>query len=264
MNVAAAVDSVVRRDKIIAAFGLAAVTALAWLYLVRDAALMSAAADEAQMHMAMGMADMRSWGVADFFNLFLMWTVMMVAMMLPSAAPVILLVLGVYRRRNDPAANLSSLAFVAGYLIIWTAFSLAASASQFALHRNALLAPDMRSSSSAASGIVLVLAGIYQWLPFKNTCLTHCRSPLGFLSLYWREGPFGGLALGVRHGLFCVGCCWLLMVLLFVLGVMNLVWIAALAGFVLIEKLARGGQIVGRVFGLGAALWGAYLLMTPL
>ena len=150
---------------------------------------------------------------------------------------------------NDSTARLSSLAFVAGYLIAWTVFSLAASAAQTALHRTALLAPDMRSSSATVSGLVLLIAGVYQWLPFKNACLTHCRSPLGFLSLYWREGPMGGLALGVRHGLFCVGCCWLLMALLFVVGVMNLAWVAALAGFVLIEKVARGGALVGRLAG---------------
>ena len=262
MNVAAALDSVIRRDKIIATLGLAVLTALAWLYLVRDAASMGAMSDEAQMHIAMGMADMRAWGFRDWLSLFAMWTVMMVAMMLPSAAPVILLVLAVYRRRNDPNARLSSVAFVAGYVIVWTAFSLAASAAQTALHRHALLAPDMRSSSAVVSGVVLVLAGIYQWLPFKHTCLTHCRSPLGFLSLYWREGPFGGFALGARHGLFCVGCCWLLMALLFVVGVMNLAWVAALAGFVLIEKLARGGELLGRLAGVGVAAWGVYLLAT--
>ena len=262
MDVAAALDSLVRRDKFIAKWALAVLTALAWLYLVRDASSMGAMADEAQMHIAMGMADMRTWGFADWLSLFAMWTVMMAAMMLPSAAPVILLVLGVYRRRNDPAAPLSSLAFVAGYLIVWTAFSLAASTAQTALHRNALLAPDMRSTSVVASGVVLLMAGIYQWLPFKSTCLTHCRSPLGFLSLYWREGPLGGLALGVRHGLFCLGCCWLLMALLFVVGVMNLAWVAVLTGFVLIEKLARGGVLVGRVAGVGAAAWGLYLLTT--
>ena len=262
MDMAAALDRVVRRDKIVAALGLAALTALAWLYLVRDAAAMDAMAREAQMHAAMGMADMRGWGLADWLNLFVMWTVMMVAMMLPSAAPVILLVLGVYRRRNEPAARLSALAFVAGYLIIWTAFSLAASASQTALHRSALLAADMRSYSAVASGVVLLMAGVYQWLPFKHACLTQCRSPLGFLSLYWRDGPVGGLGLGVRHGLFCVGCCWLLMALLFVVGVMNLAWVAALAGFVLIEKLARRGVLVGRVAGVGVAAWGVYLLTT--
>jgi predicted metal-binding membrane protein len=262
MKTATALDTAIGRDRALAALGLIVLTSLAWLYLARDAASMNAMAGEAQMHRAMGMADMRSWGVADWFGLFTMWTVMMAAMMLPSAAPVILLVLGVYRRRNDSTARLSSLAFVAGYLIVWTAFSLAASASQTALHRNALLAPDMRSNSAVASGVVLVMAGVYQWLPFKNTCLTHCRSPLGFLSLYWREGPMGGLSLGARHGLFCVGCCWLLMALLFVVGVMNLVWVAALAGFVLIEKVARGGDVVGRVAGLGVAAWGVYLLTS--
>jgi predicted metal-binding membrane protein len=110
--------------------------------------------------------------------------------------------------------------------------------------------------------VVLMLAGAYQWLPIKNSCLTQCHSPLGFLSRYWREGTGGGLVLGLRHGLFCVGCCWALMTLLFVVGVMNLFWVAAIAVFVLLEKLARAGAMAGRVAGLGIAAWGLYLLIS--
>jgi predicted metal-binding membrane protein len=243
------------------ALGLGVTVVLAWLYLVRAAADMNAMAADARMHEAMGMADMRAWGGSEWFGLFVMWAVMMVAMMLPSAAPVILLVLGVYRRRDDPAARLAAVTFVAGYLLAWTAFSLAASGAQVALHRAALLSADMRSSSVVLSGVLLLIAGIYQWLPLKNVCLSHCQSPLGFLSAHWREGAAGGLAMGVRHGLFCVGCCWMLMTLLFVAGVMNLLWVAALAGLVLIEKLVRGGTLVGRLGGVAAACWGTYLLV---
>jgi len=163
------------------------------------------------MHAAMGMADMHAWGLADWAGLFIMWAIMMVAMMLPSAAPVILLVLGVYRRRVDPQARSAASAFIAGYLVAWTFFSVAASVAQVGLHRLALLAPDMRLSSSVLSGVLLIVVGLYQWLPIKNTCLAHCQSPIGFLSQYWREGTIGGLWLGLRHGMFCVGCCWLLM-----------------------------------------------------
>ena len=256
----ATLERVIRRDRAFMIAGLGVLTALAWAYLLRTSAGMGAMAANAQMHMAMGMGDMRAWGVADWFGLFVMWTVMMVAMMLPSAAPVIVLVLGVYRRRADVQARMAAAAFAAGYLLAWTGFSLIASAGQIAFHRASLMAPDMRLRSAALSGVVLLVAGIYQWLPLKNTCLTHCQSPLGFLSQYWREGAIGGLMLGLRHGAFCIGCCWLLMAMLFVVGVMNLAWVAALAGLVLAEKLFRGGAVLGRVAGVAAVVWGLYLV----
>ena len=117
-------------------------------------------------------------------------------------------------------------------------------------------------TSRKLSGVILIIAGVYQWLPLKSTCLTHCQSPFGFLSQYWREGVKGGFVLGVRHGAFCVGCCWLLMTLLFVVGVMNLLWVAALAAFVLVEKLVRGGALMGRLTGVAVAGWGLFLLMS--
>jgi predicted metal-binding membrane protein len=261
MDAVGTLERVIRRDRALLAVGLAAMTVLAWAYLARSAAGMSAMAAETQMHAAMGMADMRTWGVSDWFGLFVMWAVMMVAMMVPSAAPVMLLVLGVYRRRNDPRARTAAIAFVTGYLVVWGVFSFAASGAQVGLHRVALLTADMRFGSNALAGGVLIAAGAYQFLPWKTACLTHCQSPLGFLQRYWREGAGGGLALGIRHGLFCVGCCWLVMALLFVVGVMDLVWVAVLAGFVLIEKLLRRGVLVGRVAGVAAALWGIRLLL---
>jgi predicted metal-binding membrane protein len=250
------------KDRVIVALAVGVAIVLAWAYLVRAAAAMSSMADEARMHAAMGMADMRVWGAAEWLALFIMWAVMMVAMMLPSASPVILLVLGVYRRRNEPRADVAAVMFVAGYVIAWAAFSAVAASAQLALHRAALMAADMRLASSAASGVVLVLAGIYQWLPIKNFCLTHCQSPLGFLTQHWREGAAGGLVMGVRHGLFCVGCCWLLMLVLFAVGVMNLFWVAALAVFVMLEKLVARGPILTRVAGVAIAGWGIYLLTS--
>jgi predicted metal-binding membrane protein len=173
-----------------------------------------------------------------------------------------LLVLGVYRRRVDPQPRLAATAFVGGYVLAWTTFSVAAAAAQVGLHRAALLAADMRLSSSAISGALLIVAGVYQWLPLKNACLSHCHSPVGFLSQYWREGRLGGFVLGLRHGIFCVGCCWLLMALLFVVGVMNLFWVAALAAFVLIEKLLGRGTQLPRVAGVAVAAWGVSLLAS--
>src|SRR5262245_48260480 len=193
MPAMATIERLIRRDRLFMIVGLGATTLLAWTYLLRASADMGAMAAEARMHGAMGMADMRAWGLSDWLGLFVMWAVMMVAMMLPSAAPVMVLVLGVYRRRATAQAHLSAAAFVAGYLLAWAGFSVAASAAQVALHRGALLAPEMRLSSAAASGVILMTAGIYQWLPLKRACLTHCQSPLGFLSQHWREGSSGGL-----------------------------------------------------------------------
>jgi predicted metal-binding membrane protein len=123
------------------------------------------------------------------------------------------------------------------------------------------MAMDMRLGPATPAGAVLIGAGIYQWLPMKGICLTQCRSPLALIAEYWREGPIGGLSMGVRHGLFCVGCCWLLMAVLFVVGVMNLLWVAALAALVFVEKLVPVGPAVGRVAGVAMAGWGVYLVV---
>ena len=190
------------------ALGLAAIIAIAWVYTWRAVVAMDAMTAAMQVHFAMGMMNMHAWGAADWFGLFMMWTVMMVAMMLPSAAPVVLLVLGVYRRRGDAEARAASAAFGAGYLLAWTVFSAIAASAQLALHQAALLPDDMRLRSPIIAGVVLLVTAVYQWLPFKNACLTHCQSPLGFLSRHWREGTLGGLLMGFRHGVYCVGCCW--------------------------------------------------------
>ena len=259
---ASSLERMIRHDRLVVAGGLLAVTALAWLYLWLVAADMDAMAAEAARHTAMGMImpDMRAWGVADFFWLFLMWAIMMVAMMLPSAAPLILLVAGTYRRRGSDARGLTA-AFAGGYLAAWAAFSIVAALGQTVLHRTALLSPSMASGSARLAGGILITAGVYQWLPVKNACLTRCRSPLDFLNHEWREGATGALAMGLRHGWFCVGCCWMLMALLFVVGVMNLVWVAVIAAFVLIEKLARQGPRLGQVAGLLCTAWGVYVLL---
>ena len=261
MDGVATFEKVIRRDRLLVGLSLAVMTALAWIYLIREAATMNAMAAEMRKHLAMGMGDMHAWGFADWLGLFVMWTVMMVAMMLPAATPVIVLVLGVYRRRDSPHARLSAHVFVIGYLLVWAAFSAAAALAQVMLHRVAVMSPDMRVGPVGLSAAVLVAAGVYQWLPIKNSCLAHCRSPLGFLSHSWREGTGGALAMGIHHGLFCVGCCWLLMALLFVVGVMNLLWVAVLSAFVFVEKLTPKGEWVGRVAGIAVAAWGVYLLV---
>lgn len=221
---------------------------------------MHVAVTDAEMHAAMGMPEMRAWGGADLAMLFLMWAVMMAAMMLPSAAPVMLLVVGTYRRRGDRSRPLTAL-FAAGYLLAWTAFSGLAAVTQLLLHRAAVLSASMASQSAVVGGAILIVVGVYQWLPLKQACLTRCRSPLGFLTQEWREGAAGALVMGARHGLYCVGCCSALMAMLFVAGVMNLLWVAAIAAFVFLEKLAPYGARVGRVAGALLVVWGVWVLV---
>jgi predicted metal-binding membrane protein len=250
-----AVERLVRRDRAFALAALVVLTALSWLYLVRMAGGMSAPGD---VHMAM--PSPRTWTLVDFLLLFVMWAVMMVAMMLPSAAPMILLVAGVHRRRNQSGGASTAACFVLGYFVVWGLFSAAAALAQSGLHRAALLSPQMAGTSPMIGGVLLAAAGIYQWLPIKSACLSHCRSPLGFLTNHWREGRVGGLLMGMRHGQFCVGCCWVLMLLLFVVGVMNLFWVALLAAFTLAERLARRGVHLSRIGGAALIAWGIWMM----
>ena len=249
----------IRRDRLIVALGLVAVLALSWTYLVITGQSMKSMLNEGEMHAAMGMPEMQSW-TRELTALFVMWAVMMVGMMLPSATPLILLILGVYRRRDDGHTRPNSVLFVGGYLLAWTAFSLVAASGQVLLHRAALLSAAMVARSGFLAAGILVVAGLYQLLPVKNACLTHCRSPLSFLGHHWREGPGGAIHMGFFHGLFCVGCCWALMTLLFVAGVMNLLWVAAIAAFVLVEKVTRQGLLLSRAAGVLLILWGTYVL----
>jgi predicted metal-binding membrane protein len=258
-----AVERAVRHDRALVLSGLVAITLLAWAYLIDMAAAMRTSAEDKAMHAAMGMPDMAAWGAAELVMLFLMWAVMMVAMMLPSAAPIILLVVGTYRRRGRRSRLLTA-AFSSGYLVAWTAFSAAAATGQLMLHRAALLTEDMAAHSAAIGGAILLVAGAYQWLPLKRACLVHCRSPLAFLGSHWREGASGALSMGLRHGVYCVGCCWALMLLLFASGVMNLFWVAVIAAFVLVEKLASRGDLIGRVAGLALIVWGGSVMLAGL
>jgi predicted metal-binding membrane protein len=152
--------------------------------------------------------------------------------------------------------------FALGYLVVWAAFSIATTWAQWRLEQARLLSPAMATGSSALAGALFLLAGLYQLTPLKQACLRQCRSPFDFLTRYWRGGPFGALGMGLRHGFFCLGCCWAVMALLFVGRVMNMFWIAALALFVLIEKLVPAGRLLGRAGGIGLILWGGATLLT--
>ena len=191
------------------------------------------------------------WDASHLLLLWAMWSVMMTAMMLPSAAPLILLYGAAVRRSRQPAARRYTYALAAGYLAAWTAFSLAATALQRALASLLLVSPMMEAGSSRVSATLLLVAGVYQWTPLKHACLRTCQSPLGFLMARWREGSSGALRVGLEHGTYCIGCCWALMLLLFAGGVMNVVVIAGLTAWVAFEKLApfsrRGAQFSGAV-----------------
>jgi predicted metal-binding membrane protein len=239
-------------------------TALAWTYLLHLDHQMSAAMEHDKAMANMGMTMDMPWSAADVFVTFAMWAVMMAGMMTASAAPVILLFAGMSAGRGARRDPRVVFAFGAGYLLVWTAFSAAAALAQWALHRTAMLSPAMTTSSARLGGAILIVAGIYQLTPFKGACLTHCRSPLGFLMSHWRDGMAGALRMGIEHGAYCLGCCWALMCVLFVVGVMNLAWVAAMAIFVLVEKIGPAGAFVARVAGVamiaaGVVVWSARL-----
>ena len=201
------------------------------------------------MMAAMGMTLNVPWTVADGFITFGMWAVMMVGMMAGTAAPVLLLFAAALAGRGERGVPRAVLMFGLGYLIVWVGFSACAALAQWGLHRAAMLSPAMAASSPRLAGAILIAAGAYQLTPFKGACLTHCRSPLGFLMTNWRDGTMGALRMGLGHGVYCLGCCWALMSVLFVVGVMNLVWVAALTVFVLAEKIAPAGALIARAAG---------------
>jgi len=208
------------------------------------------------------MLGVRAWTWTDAGLMFLMWTVMMVGMMVPSAAPMTLLYGAVARKAAAQGSPLAPTAvFVAGYLSMWALFSAAATAAQWGLERAALLSPAMVATSPALGAALLIAAGIYQLTPLKRACLRHCRSPAHFLSGHWRDGTAGAFGMGLEHGAYCLGCCWVLMGLLFVGGVMNLLWIAAIALFVLVEKLVPHGAGGGRLAGIAMIAAGAIVLV---
>jgi len=225
--------------------------ALAWAYLFYTARPMPG------MDMsAMQMPGFYGWGFSTALLLFLMWAVMMIAMMVPSAVPMVQAFLAVKeRRKNSSRQFVPAGVFLLGYIVVWTAFSAAATLAQWGLHKAAVLSPMMVATSPLVSGGLLLAAGVFQWTPLKHACLRGCRSPLSFLMGEWREGTAGAFRMGLRHGAYCVGCCWALMALLFVVGVMNLVWIAVIAVFVMAEKVLPRGELLGHIGGV--ALVGA-------
>lgn len=252
-------ERLLRHDRHWALGGLGGVIVLCWGYLIAEAALM-ARGETLLMPMTMG-----AWTPLEAALMLLMWGLMMAAMMLPSAAPMILLHATLTRRRRARGEVVATTgSFAAGYLAVWILFSLAAVVLQFGLQRAALLSPMLALTSQGVAGLVLIGAGLYQWSPLKDACLRHCRSPLDFMLTEWREGSRGAFVMGLRHGAYCVGCCWVLMLMLFVGGVMSLAWIAGLALWVLVEKLAPAGHWLGHAMGGVLVAWGGMTLWSAL
>ncbi len=236
------------------AAGLGVLALLAWSYLLYQSWAMG------RMASGMAMPDAAAWNARELFAVFVMWTVMMIGMMTPSAAPMLLFYAQRRRLRGGPGQpGLDSLMFLIGYLLVWTAFSLLATLLQWGLHNHMLISPMMVGTNPLLGGFLLICAGIYQWTPAKQACLARCRSPIAFLLTEWRNGPRGALIMGIRHGGFCTGCCWLLMLVLFVVGVMNLAWIALLTAWVLLEKSIPQHLWPTRLAGLAMIVWGGWL-----
>jgi predicted metal-binding membrane protein len=247
-------ERLLHRDQVLVAIGLATVTLLAWGYLLTGAGIEMPA-----MSVPMETAQMPGWSSGQAALMFVMWWVMMMAMMLPSAAPMILLFSSVARRSSRPGGTTI---FVMGYLLVWGGFSVIATLMQWQLTRIGLL-DAMRANSQMLAGLLLLVAGIYQLTPAKTACLRHCQSPLRFVTEHWRPRTFGALKMGLRHGGYCLGCCWALMALLFVGGVMNIAWIGGLAAYVLIEKIIPQRRYFGLISACLLITAGAVLLGLP-
>lgn len=250
-------EQLLRRDQIIVVGALLFVTILAWAYMFSGAGMNMSSGEMDSMNMQI------AWTPGYATIVFLMWWIMMVAMMLPSASPTVLLFAKINRQRREAGkAYVAAGTFAFGYLLTWGLFSALATAVQWALAGSGLLSMAMVSTNETLSAAILIAAGLWQFTPLKRACLRHCRSPFHFVVSGFRPGEFGALRMGMEHGAFCLGCCWFLMALLFYGGVMNLYWIASLALYVLIEKTVTAGDWFARLAGAGLIAWGCVLLFN--
>ena len=269
-------EAVLRRDRLIVGSALGAIAALAWAYvfwLAADMNGMNMSPDDGRANgfrmvpagVGMMAPAAAPWSAVEFAVVFVMWAVMMVGMMAPSAAPMILMYARAGRQGKVAGKPLAATGwFVAGYFLAWAGFSLAATLVQWALEREALLDARMASANRLLGAVVLIAVGIYQWTPIKNVCLAQCQTPFGFLMRHggFRSNARGCMHLGLLHGTYCVGCCWVLMSLLFVVGVMNVLWIAVLALLVLLEKLTPLGRWIARITGGVCIAAGAWMVFS--
>ena len=275
-------ESVLRRDRLVVVIALVAVIVLSWVYVLAGAGMGMSAFEMTRMTQPVGVIDSTqpsvqgmsmggtavggtmvtgAWTVGYAVVIFFMWWVMMFGMMLPSASPLLLLFARMMRKEKDKGAPyVPTGVFALGYVIMWAAFSAIATGAQWGLEASGLLSGIMVGTSAVLGAGLLIAAGVWQLTPWKNACLRHCRSPIGFLSAHWRPGRTGAFKMGLVHGAFCLGCCWFLMALLFYGGVMNLYWIIGLALYILIEKLLPAGARIGQLTGVILIAWGATLL----
>ena len=258
-------EAVLRRDRLVVVGALVVVVAIAWIWIVLGAGTgMSTLGSNRNSGMP-EVADMMMapapWTLGYAGLMFAMWWVMMAAMMLPSAAPMLLLFARVNRtERARERPYVPTGIFAAGYLAAWGGFSAVATGLQWGLGRLGLLSPMMMTTSYWLGGAILVAAGLWQLTPVRARASRHCRSPLSFLAHGWRLGGLGAFRMGLAHGTYCLGCCWFLMGLLFFGGIMNLFWIAGLACFILLEKTIPMGHWIGRIAGIAVAGWGVLML----
>jgi predicted metal-binding membrane protein len=254
-------EAVLRRDRWVVGGSLALLAILCWWYLLVMHDAMRAMTGQGGSADYMWLMPMGPWAARELGLAVVMWVVMMVGMMVPSAAPVILLYVLIRRREQQRGQVLPSTAvFAAGYLTVWFAFSLAAAAVQFGLTEASLMSDLMESGSKVLVAAVLILAGAYQLTRWKGSCLAHCRSPIAFITRHWSAGPF---RMGLLHGTYCLGCCWAVMCVLFAVGVMNLAGIAALSALVLLEKILPRGDLIARGSGVVLIAVGVWALSLP-
>jgi predicted metal-binding membrane protein len=271
------IEKILQHERALVLGMLAAIVVASWLFLLAGAGTGMSAFSMTSLPMALGLTERvpialatpAAWTVGYAAIMVTMWWVMMIAMMLPSASPVILLhakVAGeVSVRAGAPASSRPTAAFLLGYLLVWGAFSVVAAAMQWAFEAAGVLSPMMMNSTNDLfAGLVLLVAGVYQLSPIKHACLRHCRGPLQFFSQHWRDGSSGAFRMGLHHGLYCLGCCWGMMLILFFGGLMNLYWIVGLALFVLLEKLMAPGQVIARLTGGALILGGAFFIVRSL
>ena len=246
-----------KQERILVLGALVALAMISWGYTIH------LGLQHQSMAGTMAMPAMTYWSTADALFMFIMWAVMMFAMMLPSVTPTVL-IFGRVREKREAAGRIFAPtgAFVAGYLFVWVGFSLIATLTNWSMHTGGMMSSMMGKVSAQTGGVLLIAAGLFQWTRLKNACLEHCRSPMSFLMQHWREGSGGAALMGAHHGIYCLGCCWLLMLLLFTLGVMNLAWVAALTILVLVEKVIPRGEVLGRGLGVLFVGWGAWMIVA--
>ncbi len=260
VNNTSRLELIIKRDQTIVLSSLGAAVVLSWVYLVHLAGRMADMPEAVEV----AVAQLRPWSAIDFGLIFLMWTVMMLGMMGPSAMPAVLdFAASSHKQQEHGHALVSTGVFALGYIVVWTGFSLLATGLQWGLHSAALLSPMMVSTSPLLGGGLLIVAGVYQWTPILNIFLERCRNPLELIMKGWSRGS-SAFVMGMENGTNCLGCCMVVMALLFVGGVMNLLWVAAITIFVLIEKAVPYGDMTGRISAVALMLAGLFVIVQSL